>query len=70
MAEENKQSDDDALDALLERTGARLERVGKPGGKLRERVQDEHLILFKNETALAQQIILDHPPALRIQTDC
>jgi hypothetical protein len=39
-----------------------LERVGRPGDKLREKLQAEHLRLFEGTSRLAQQIILDRPP--------
>lgn len=39
-----------------------LERLGRPGDKLRERLQAEHLRLFEGTSRLAQQIVLDRPP--------
>jgi hypothetical protein len=39
-----------------------LERVGRPGDKLREKLQAEHLRLFESTSRLAQQIVLDRPP--------
>jgi hypothetical protein len=41
---------------------ATLERVGRPGDKLREKIQIEHLAFFESATRLAQQIVLDRPP--------
>jgi hypothetical protein len=38
-----------------------LERVGRPGDKLREKIQAEHLRFFENTSRLAQQIVLDRP---------
>jgi hypothetical protein len=39
-----------------------LDRLGRPGDKLREKLRDEHLRSFQDKTRLAQQIILDRPP--------
>jgi hypothetical protein len=39
-----------------------LERVGRPGDKLREKLQAEHLRFFEDASRLAQQIVLDRPP--------
>ena len=39
-----------------------LERIGRPGDKLREKLQTERLRLFEGTSRLAQQIILDKPP--------
>lgn len=39
-----------------------LERIGRPGDKLREKLQAERLRLFEGTSRLAQQIVLDKPP--------
>jgi hypothetical protein len=38
-----------------------LQRVGRPGDKLREKIQAEHLRFFEDTSHLAQQIVLDRP---------
>jgi hypothetical protein len=38
-----------------------LDRLGKPGERLREKVKSDHLREFANTSYLAQQIILDRP---------
>jgi hypothetical protein len=38
-----------------------LERLGQPGDKLREKLQDEQLVQFEGTSRLAQQIIRDRP---------